>query len=55
MPKNWALKVDQFFNANPNCIIATVHVDSCLEKQRGTPEFFFQAPSKIPLKTGLQP
>jgi hypothetical protein len=28
MPKNWALKVDQFFNANSNCIIATVHIDS---------------------------
>ncbi|MBD2452232.1 hypothetical protein H6G76_35065 [Nostoc sp. FACHB-152] len=28
MPKNWTLKVDQFFNANPHCIIATVHVDS---------------------------
>ncbi len=25
------------------------------EKQRAIPEFFFQAPSKIPLTTGLQP
>ncbi|MBD2450489.1 AIPR family protein [Nostoc sp. FACHB-152] len=28
MPKNWTLKVDQFFHANSNCIIATAHVDS---------------------------
>ncbi|BAB78188.1 hypothetical protein NIES23_55380 (plasmid) [Trichormus variabilis NIES-23] len=28
MPKNWALKIDQFFNANPHCIIATAHVDT---------------------------
>ncbi|MDZ8259006.1 AIPR family protein [Nostoc sp. ChiQUE01b] len=28
MPKNWTLKVDQYINANPNCIIATAHVDS---------------------------
>ncbi|BAZ02833.1 hypothetical protein NIES37_68460 [Tolypothrix tenuis PCC 7101] len=28
MPKIWALKVDQFFNANSNCIVATAHVDT---------------------------
>ncbi|RCJ42434.1 abortive phage infection protein [Nostoc minutum NIES-26] len=28
MPKNWNLKVDQYFNANPHCIIATAHVDT---------------------------
>ncbi|MBD2505518.1 AIPR family protein [Anabaena azotica] len=28
MPKTLTLKVDQYINANPNCIIATAHVDS---------------------------
>ena len=28
MPKTWNLKVDNYFQANPNCIIATAHVDS---------------------------
>jgi hypothetical protein len=28
MPKNWTLKVDQYINANSNCIIATADVDS---------------------------
>ncbi|MBW4430067.1 MAG: AIPR family protein [Nostoc desertorum CM1-VF14] len=28
MPKNWTLKIDQYINAFPNCIIATAHVDS---------------------------
>jgi AIPR protein len=28
MPKAWTLKVDNYFNANPHCIIATVHIDS---------------------------
>ncbi|BAY42087.1 hypothetical protein NIES2111_64830 (plasmid) [Nostoc sp. NIES-2111] len=28
MPKNWTLKVDQYINANSQCIIATAHVDS---------------------------
>ncbi|MGF1937642.1 MAG: AIPR family protein [Nostoc sp. ChiQUE02] len=28
MPKNWTLKIDQYINANSNCIIATAHVDS---------------------------
>lgn len=27
MPKNWIIKVDNYFHANPNCIIATAHVD----------------------------
>ncbi|QLE45807.1 abortive phage infection protein (plasmid) [Nostoc sp. C052] len=28
MPKNWTLKIDQYINANSNCIIATAYVDS---------------------------
>jgi len=28
MPKNWIIKVDNYFHANPNCIIATAHVDT---------------------------
>jgi hypothetical protein len=28
MPKNWTLKVDNYINANPQCIIATAHVDT---------------------------
>ena len=28
MPKTWNLKIDNYFQANPNCIIATAHVDS---------------------------
>ncbi|HEY9801976.1 MAG TPA: AIPR family protein, partial [Leptolyngbyaceae cyanobacterium] len=28
MPKTLTLKVDQYINANPHCIIATAHVDS---------------------------
>ncbi len=28
MPKNWMIKVDNYFHANPNCIIATAHVDT---------------------------
>jgi hypothetical protein len=27
MPKTWNLKVDSYYNANPQCIIATAHVD----------------------------
>lgn len=27
MPKTWILKIDNYFNANPNCIIATAHID----------------------------
>ncbi|WGV29054.1 AIPR family protein [Halotia branconii] len=27
MPKNWTLKIDNYINANPQCIIATAHVD----------------------------
>lgn len=28
MPKTWNIKIDNYFQANPNCIIATAHVDS---------------------------
>jgi hypothetical protein len=28
MPKNWIIKVDNYFHANPDCIIATAHVDT---------------------------
>jgi hypothetical protein len=28
MPKTWSLKIDSCFQANPNCIIATAHVDT---------------------------
>jgi hypothetical protein len=28
MPKTWNIKVDNYFQANPNCIIATAHVDT---------------------------
>lgn len=28
MPKIWNLKIDNYFNANPHCIIATAHVDT---------------------------
>ncbi len=28
MPKTWNIKIDNYFPANPNCIIATAHVDS---------------------------
>jgi hypothetical protein len=28
MPKTWNLKIDNYFQPNPNCIIATAHVDS---------------------------
>ncbi|MBD0301283.1 MAG: AIPR family protein [Tolypothrix sp. T3-bin4] len=28
MPKTWNLKIDSYFQANPNCIIATAHVDT---------------------------
>lgn len=28
MPKTWNIKIDNYFEANPNCIIATAHVDS---------------------------
>ena len=28
MPKTWNLKIDNYFQANPNCIIATAHVDT---------------------------
>ncbi|HYW21259.1 MAG TPA: AIPR family protein [Nodularia sp. (in: cyanobacteria)] len=28
MPKIWNIKIDNYFQANPNCIIATAHVDS---------------------------
>ncbi|WP_373527612.1 AIPR family protein [Nostoc sp.] len=28
MPKTWNLKVDNYFQANPNCIIATAHIDT---------------------------
>ena len=28
MPKTWNLKIDNYFQANPHCIIATAHVDS---------------------------
>ena len=28
MPKTWNLKIDNYFQANPNCIIATAHVDN---------------------------
>ncbi len=28
MPKTWTLKVDNYFQANPHCIIATAHVDT---------------------------
>jgi hypothetical protein len=27
MPKTWNIKIDNYFQANPNCIIATAHVD----------------------------
>ncbi|MBE9053753.1 AIPR family protein [Nostocales cyanobacterium LEGE 11386] len=27
MSKTWILKIDSYFNANPNCIIATAHID----------------------------
>ena len=26
MPKTWILKIDSYFNATPNCIVATVHI-----------------------------
>ncbi|WP_298908452.1 AIPR family protein [uncultured Nostoc sp.] len=28
MPKTWNIKIDNYFQANPNCIIATAHVDT---------------------------
>ncbi|MHC5596627.1 MAG: AIPR family protein [Nostoc sp.] len=28
MPKTWNVKIDNYIQANPNCIIATAHVDS---------------------------
>jgi hypothetical protein len=28
MPKTWTLKIDNYFQANPHCIIATAHVDT---------------------------
>jgi hypothetical protein len=28
MPKTWNIKIDSYFQANPNCIIATAHVDT---------------------------
>ncbi|MEH1874012.1 AIPR family protein [Nostoc sp.] len=28
MPKTWNIKIDNYFQLNPNCIIATAHVDS---------------------------
>ncbi|MHC5863057.1 MAG: AIPR family protein, partial [Nostoc sp.] len=28
MPKTWNIKIDNYIQANPNCIIATAHVDS---------------------------
>ncbi|MBE9036604.1 AIPR family protein [aff. Roholtiella sp. LEGE 12411] len=28
MPKTWNLKVDSYYNANPQCIIATAHIDN---------------------------
>ena len=28
MPKTWNIKIDNYFQANPNCIIATAHVDN---------------------------
>ncbi|QFS49653.1 AIPR family protein [Nostoc sphaeroides] len=28
MPKTWNLKIDNYFQANPHCIIATAHVDT---------------------------
>jgi AIPR protein len=28
MPKNWTIKVDNYFSANPHCIIATAHIDT---------------------------
>ena len=28
MPKNWIIKVDNYFHAKPDCIIATAHVDT---------------------------
>jgi AIPR protein len=28
MPKTWNIKIDNYFQPNPNCIIATAHVDS---------------------------
>ena len=28
MPKTWNIKIDNYFQANPHCIIATAHVDS---------------------------
>ena len=28
MPKHWIIKVDNYFHANPDCIIATAHVET---------------------------
>lgn len=28
MPKTWNIKIDNYFQANPDCIIATAHVDN---------------------------
>ena len=28
MPKTWNIKIDNYIQANPNCIIATAHVDT---------------------------